>query len=180
MGRTNVSADSTAMMSEICATSSSAAMRGATSLPNPVAGSSRWVYAGARPTTSVARFSAVGLAYWGASACSALVTPPTCAAACATGPALWPATRTSIGPPILRAAAMVLRVALLSALPSCSAMTRIMRPALRNDLRFVAQLGDQLLGVGDPTAALAFRRLDHLEGRQARCDVGAERVGPDD
>src|SRR5208282_4082822 len=170
MGRTNVSADSTAMMSETWATSSRAAMRGATFLPKPVAGRRICVYEGASPTTSAARFSAVGVAYCGASAYNALATPATCAAAWATPAAAWPATRTSIGPPIFCAAATVLRVAVLSAAPSCSAITRIMRPALRDDFRFVAQLGNQLPRIGDPAAALAFGRLDHLESRQARRD----------
>ena len=48
--------------------------------------------------------------------------------------------------------------------------------ASRNHLRFVAQLGDQLLDVGHLAAALALRRLDDLERRQPRRDVDAERL----
>ena len=49
------------------------------------------------------------------------------------------------------------------------------RRALRDDLGFVAQLGDELLHVRHLAAALALGGLDHLERDQARRDVDVER-----
>ena len=46
-------------------------------------------------------------------------------AAFAASPQLWPATSTWMSPPIFCAAAMVFRVDLRTALPSCSARTRL-------------------------------------------------------
>jgi hypothetical protein len=54
MGRTNVSADSTAEISEICATSRSAAMRGMRFLPKADALATTCEYAFAIGTTSAA------------------------------------------------------------------------------------------------------------------------------
>src|SRR5216683_87592 len=175
------------MMSEICATSSSAAMRGAAFLPKLVAGSRTCVYADARLVASAAMSSAVGAAKCGASACNALATPATFEAACAAPPLLWPATRTWISPPIFWAAAIVFSVALLSAALSCSAMTRMVMSDLvplgplssRDHLRFVAQLRHQLLRVGDLSATLALRRLDDFQRSEPRRHVDAERVGLD-
>src|SRR5215472_3407057 len=167
------------MMSEICATSSRAAMRGATFLPKPVAGSRMCEYAGAIGTTRPAMASAVGAANRAASACNTLLTPAIWAAASAAVCAFWPATRTWMSPPIFCAAATVFRVAALSAALSCSATTRIVTgaPSSRNHLRFIAELRHELFCIGDLAPALAFRRLDNLERSETRCDVDSQRIG---
>ena len=60
MGRRKVSGDSTAMMSEICATSSFAATRGMTFFPKVVAGARMCVWPSAALNTSGAMTSARG------------------------------------------------------------------------------------------------------------------------
>src|SRR5690242_1656432 len=113
------------MMSEICATSRSAAIRGAASLPKLLAGRRMCVYAPASPTASAAIPPAVGVANSGASACSTLATPAMFEATRATALASCPATRTWISPPIFCAAATTCWVTGLRAPLSCSAMTRM-------------------------------------------------------
>src|ERR687892_1007843 len=76
--------------------------------------------------------------------------------------------------PSLCAAATVLSVAFLTVLWSCSATTRT---AISDDLRFVAQLLDQRSYVGDLHARLALAGLHHLQRREPRGYVHAERIG---
>ena len=164
------------MMSEICATSRqrSDARRGVLAEAGCRQQDVRILPGELRPRAP-RRPRRVGAANCGASACSdpgnaghlRAAAPPRLAALC-------PATSTSMSPPIFCAAAIVLSVATFSAALSCSAMTSVL---ILRQMTFASlrSLATSSFASRHLPAALALRRLDHLERREPRRDVDAER-----
>src|SRR5690606_11081517 len=164
------------MMSEICATSSLAATRGATFLPEAVAGNTMWLWPEATASTCAARFSASPSARGGASAASTLATPAAAAACSATAWTLLPATSTCTSPPSWAAAAMAFSVAPFRWALSRSAITSVVISA---HLRFVLQFVHPRCHVIHLDAGHARRRLGYLQRLEPRRRVHPQFLGRD-
>src|SRR6478672_6526077 len=160
-------------MSEICATSSRAATRGATFLPMVVAGASSTSYFCISGTIRLPVSSARRSFSCGASASSTLRTPASLAASSATPPAFSPAIRISTSPPNFAAASSTLAVAGARVLLSCSARSRT---AILENSRLVLQLLDEGGDAVDLDARLAPLWLGDAEHLEPRRDVDAERL----